>query len=345
MDMEECVRPVPSAVTAREIANVPAPMALVEPPRNSVLERVRAKKRQEQQQVAAPAESAVIEVEEASSICAVSDVTEHVRPLNKYSHPAEDQRQTGALAVRDHLASASAPRFKPASFVATVQAFLGLAPAATEVTQSRRVIRKRVSVHDPYLDPAVHIAGQYFICNTLEDMAVCGILADNIASVGVTFDEWAEAGWGLQELKMLHGNFDTAVRMGFAARHMNRDRLKSGPAVVVKEFHVHLSDFCRRMGLTLDKLVFDYKFSVHDLRMLAESLEELMWHGLTDQHVQAMELPLDVFKRIFPEHSRSDLERLYPDSLPRHEGYNTTAVSEPAATPPKPRRSIARLIV
>jgi len=259
-------------------------------------------------------------------------VTEHTTPLHIHSHPVDNSRQMAAMAATDEMVSVSTPVYARSGFLGMIQNLLGMHPAPQKITETRRVARKRVSVNDPRLDPRLRLVAQLWVTDTWDDLVSKQVTADELFQVCVHFDELQAEGVGLVDFCQIQGTFNDAVNMGFQAKHMVKDRVKSGPAVLARDFGVDFNTLCKRTGLTIDSAVFEYGMNLSDFKLLAPDLENLVWHGLVDKHVEHMRVKRGQVVDAFPGAHDSDLSKLFPDD--RAEAVRSTAPSNTTAAAP-----------
>jgi hypothetical protein len=277
----------------------------------------------------------------AGEVHQATPVTEHTTPLHVHSHPVDNSRQMAAMAATDEMISVSTPVYARSGIIGMIQNLLGMHPAPEKITETRRVARKRVSVNDPRLTPREKLVAQLWVTDTWDELVSKQVTANELFMACVHFDEILAEGAGLVDFCQIHGTFDDAVNMGFQAKHMVKDRVKSGPAVLARDFGVDFNTMCKRTGLTIDSAVYEYGMNLSDFKLLAPSLENLMWHGLVDKHVEHMRVKRSQIVDAFPGANEADLAKLFPNDRAeavRSTPSNTTAAAPGLGAKPRPPR-------
>lgn len=117
-----------------------------------------------------------------------------------------------------------------------------------------------------------------------------GCTAAVLPSMGIGVLEWHEdAGFGARELASIGGNFQDLLNMGFTVGLMFRWRPMFGPHVLSSSpFDVTFDVLSRKMGCTLNELVFDHKATSGDLALLRLDWAQALKLGFGLEHVHQM---------------------------------------------------------
>ena len=117
-----------------------------------------------------------------------------------------------------------------------------------------------------------------------------GCTAAVLPSMGIGVLEWHEdAGFGARELAAIGGNFQDLLNMGFTVGLMFRWRPMFGPHVLsASPFDVTFDVLSRKMGCTLNELVFDHNATSGDLALLRLDWGQALKLGFGQEHVRQM---------------------------------------------------------
>lgn len=157
----------------------------------------------------------------------------------------------------------------------------------------RRTLRVRLSLSDPSLPKENILAHQLFVSGeTLQAMRSAGVTARHLIEVGLTYAEWRNLHYGIEELIFMNGTWEDLTQMGFSAAAIVSERDISGPTVLSKPPLCVTFDMLERdLGMTIDDAIFEYQMSTADLSMFGETMTSVIKRGFSEVHAISLQEP------------------------------------------------------